>query len=281
MTPAGTSSAEVGGVDGGAGSTEHSSLLFGRRDQRHDRSPAGGRNRGHTRAAPSQVNHPLRPHHQWSSPEPLTRRELDRRRTEYFDTRVTGRPETWNAIRMAIETMNESDLGTAQTILDAAGVTLPNGDLVKGAYDELGNLYPLPEYCVCDPINLLPNPAGAGNQDESRKDSYLRDDSAAAIMADTDSDQRRQRREDKGKSVAGEMFKVRIRLSDRGGRDIEMNIGREETIRSLLRRLVDSSIVAEGAVVRIALLGKILKDTDTLHTQGWTSGLVVNAFVSA
>jgi len=70
-------------------------------------------------------NKPLR-RHVWAARQPMTKAHLDREREEYYDTRVSGRPEAWNAIRLAIETM-ATDLLEAQAILDAAGVTLPTG----------------------------------------------------------------------------------------------------------------------------------------------------------
>ena len=88
----------------------------------NDRSRLGGR---HQHTLHDHYNKPLR-RHVWTSKTSWTREKLDREREEYFDTRVTGRTETWHAIRMAIETM-PTDLSTAQTIIDAAGVTIPTG----------------------------------------------------------------------------------------------------------------------------------------------------------
>lgn len=53
-----------------------------------------------------------------------------RRREEYYDTRVTGRREIWNVLRLAVETMESGDLATAQEIISASGVTIPTGKLV-------------------------------------------------------------------------------------------------------------------------------------------------------
>ncbi len=50
--------------------------------------------------------------------------------------------------------MRGGDIETAQGILDAAGITLPTGNLVDGCYDEAGNLYRLSEVVVSDPINV-------------------------------------------------------------------------------------------------------------------------------
>jgi hypothetical protein len=75
-----------------------------------------------------RFNRPLR-RHMWASKRPITAGQLKRRREEYFDTRVTGRMEVWNAIRMAVDVLDQ-DLGTAQQILNAAGITIPTGNTI-------------------------------------------------------------------------------------------------------------------------------------------------------
>ncbi len=47
---------------------------------------------------------------------------------------------------------------TAQSILDAADITLPTGDMAQGAYDAFGNFYALPAWIVSDPTNLDDDP---------------------------------------------------------------------------------------------------------------------------
>ncbi|KAI9851649.1 MAG: hypothetical protein M1838_003118 [Thelocarpon superellum] len=201
-----------------------------------------------------QFNKPLK-RHVWSSTKQWTREMLDREREEYFDTRVTGRPETWHALRMAIETMDD-DLSTAQTIIDAAGITIPTGDLINGVYDEIGNYYQIPEPCISDPLNLV----AASEADEATKDEI-----GTEIEDETEA---QRRREEKGKAVipATEMHAVTARLSDRGGPDVHVGLGREQPITGRNK-------------IRIAYMGRILKDGETLASQGWHEGHVVNALV--
>jgi hypothetical protein len=60
----------------------------------------------------------------------VTRRQLERRREEFWDTRVTGRQEVWMALRAAVECMRgEGGLELARGIVEAAGVTVPSGEL--------------------------------------------------------------------------------------------------------------------------------------------------------
>lgn len=179
------------------------------------------------------LNQPLRKH-VWTSKRLWTRRQLDREREEFFDTRVTGRPETWNAIRLAIENIDD-DLGTAQTILDAAGVTLPTGNLVNGAYDEVGNHYHLPEHCVADPSNVINIPDDVS----SIKDEGPAGDGEEGEEADI-------LRETKGKDVVQEQetITVRARLSDRGGADVQVMLGQQQSVRVLARRVEDAAGVS-------------------------------------
>lgn len=47
-------------------------------------------------------------------------------------------------LRMACE----ADLGTAQAIIDSEGLVVPTGKLDDGVYDQQGNLYKIPNYCI-------------------------------------------------------------------------------------------------------------------------------------
>lgn len=68
--------------------------------------------------------------HIWTSRPPLKREEVMRRREEYYDTRVTGRKEVWDILRLAVETMDNGDLATAQEILNASEITIPTGTFI-------------------------------------------------------------------------------------------------------------------------------------------------------
>ena len=195
-----------------------------------------------------------------------TRASLDRERTDFFDTRVTGRQEVWQTIRVALEIMwaaeqgarerrhggaaegpSEEDpaiaLATAQSILSAADITLPTGDLAQGAYDALGNYYSLPEYVVCDPQNIAES-AGPG---EGLGDTKV--DLTADLEEDGEGieavDEVERRREEKGKAVidAKDLITVRARLSD-GSKDVNVSLGKGESVRSL------AAYIAEKAKVR-------------------------------
>ncbi|KAK8045553.1 hypothetical protein PG993_005577 [Apiospora rasikravindrae] len=265
---------------------------------RNPRSPHSGEDmrsvsRRNRRTAPSQqplsqhIDKPLRRHTWVAKNRTWTRQQLVRERADFFDTRVTGRPEVWQTIRAALDVLWEADtaartrskaaaatngneedggesrstvdddtaLATAQSILKAAEVTLPTGNLANGVYDALGTYYAVPEWIVCDPVN------------ETAEDI---DDEEEALR----------RREEKGKAVADvrDLIKIRARLSE-NSRDIVLAIGTNESVRSVIRKIKEEANLPPNKGVRLSYMGRILKETNSLLDQGFQKGHVVNAFV--
>ncbi len=168
---------------------------------------------------------PLRAH-VWTSKRQWTRPELDRERQEFFDTRVTGRSEIWATLKVVVGLLAEGEIQDAQGILDASAVTVPTGDLMNGAYDEAGNFYQLPEHVLSDPNNMV----------QSSEEIIIKGENASDA---TDEDEIERRREEKGKGVlkSGDVIRVKARLSDRGGPDIIVPLGKEQNVRVLIRRI--------------------------------------------
>lgn len=155
---------------------------------------------------------------------------MDRERTEFFETRVTGHTEIWATLKVVVGLVQDGDIATAQSILDAAAITLPTGDLKNGAYDEAGNLYQLPEHIVSDPTNIILD--------------QPRDEVKGEVSIDaTDDEELERKREEKGKAVVKDMIKVKARLSDGGGPDVVVSIGKEQTVRTLARRIGEEASV--------------------------------------
>lgn len=174
-------------------------------------------------------NEPLRPH-VWTSDRLWTHAELQREREEFFETRVTGRQEIWGTLKMVVDLMLAGDLQTSQGIIDAAGVTLPRGDLISGAYDEQGNFYQMPEPIISDPTNVL---------SESHENTDVR--AKSEMGEDLDDEEVERRREEKGKGVlkTKDMIRVRARLSDRGGPDVQILMSKDQNVRLLVRKIQD------------------------------------------
>lgn len=174
----------------------------------------------------------------------------------------------WGSLRLAIELLREGDVGDAQGVLDASGVTVPTGDLVDGCYDEQGALYQLPAWVVAEPLRIV-------------------EDDGKEIEAEEDIDHGYKGEEeeepdgDKGKEVVGvgDGIKVKCRLSDRGGPDVVVLVGRKERVGELVKKVQREAGVRGKGRIRIAYLGKILKEGETLEAQGWREGHVINALV--
>lgn len=263
---------------------------------------AGQRTRRSRQPLSQHINKPLRKH-TWKSKgdNKWTRSTIDQQRTEFFDTRVTGNVQVWQTIRAALEIMWEADLAaqratseglqdasateadravalaTAQSILNAADVTLPTGNLKNGVYDSLGSYYSLPEFVVSDPTNICPD---TDTEEAKFAKGGLTDNDATGDEGELDEDELEQRREEKGKGVAisEEQVEVCARLSE-DGRDITLSIGKGRTVKVLVRRVAEAAELPRETRIRIAYLGKILKDDLPLIDQGWKPGHIINALM--
>ncbi|XP_029787118.1 ubiquitin domain-containing protein 1 isoform X3 [Suricata suricatta] len=120
--------------------------------QRRERPTAPG----HPRKRAGR-NEPLKKERlKWKSDYPMTDGQLRSKRDEFWDTAPAfeGRKEIWDALKAAAYAAEANDHELAQAILDGASITLPHGTLCE-CYDELGNRYQLPIYCLSPPVNLL------------------------------------------------------------------------------------------------------------------------------
>lgn len=250
------SPAEAGHTAGNPSATD--------RQQQQDASPGARR---HRRPLDQRINKPLRRHEWASTNKSWSRATLDRERDEFFDTRVSGRPEVWQTLKAALEVLWDSDnarpslaaavpedgakdaeqhdpavaLATAQSILTAADILLPTGDLANGVYDSLGNYYQLPPQIVCDPVNIV------ADQDilSDSKNGLEASGEGPSGDADDDLDDADRRREEKGKAVvdARSQMLVAIRLSETS-KDLKLRVGKNETVRSIARRIIEETGVS-------------------------------------
>ncbi|KAI9738939.1 MAG: hypothetical protein M1818_005253 [Claussenomyces sp. TS43310] len=241
---------------------------------------------------------PLRPHVWTSKTRRWTRQDLDREREAFFDTRVAGREEIWLTLKTVLTVLwaggeddnDDGGIRTAQTILEASGITIPTGDLSDGVYDSFGAFYSLPDWVVADPTNVA--------EDEEMDRDKMSGGTGEESDGVADEDELLRRREEKGKAVlsAEDMIKVKARLSDRGGPDVTVKIGKGDSVRFLAKSVFEKSDVSvlpsfrhlcantigqlsPSKHIKIVYMGKILKENESLTVQGWKEGHVVNALV--
>ncbi|KAL3463321.1 hypothetical protein BJX64DRAFT_257530 [Aspergillus heterothallicus] len=248
------------------------------------------------------LNAPIRPHVWNSKRRRWTRSLLDQERTEFFETRVTGRPEVWAALSAALNLLRANDLVTAQSIVDAAGLTVPTGDLCQGVYDEQGVLYRLPRCIVSDPENMVAervgedadeDRGGTTDEDEDEEGGFETDDRKIALDEASGDEligdgedgaaerERERRRDEKGKTSERDLVRVKARLSDRGGPDVVISVKKTQNVSFIARKIQQEAGIPKTQRIRIAYLGKMLKEHTPLIEQGYTSGNVLNALVVA
>lgn len=212
-------------------------------------------------ALSEHFNAPIRPHVWYSKRRTWSRAQLDQERKEFFETRVTGRPEVWAALAAAISFMHVNDLATAQSIIDAAGVTVPTGDLCQGCYDEQGALYRLPRCIVSDPENMVQEDSASrcddGYDDFDTDDSKLSLDEASGdeLIAGDSGD----RRDEKGKISERDLIRVTARLSDSGS-DVVVSVGKDQTVGLIARRVQQEA----GVCLVLILLSSLHRASRTL-----------------
>lgn len=167
---------------------------------------------------------------------------------------MSGRPEVWDALRVALSFMRDGDLQTAQSIIDAAGITVPTGDLCEGSYDESGALYRLPQCIVSDPVNIVPDPpqdesleehAGSEGEDDNLADSKMMADGSDEELIPEDDEERR--REEKGKISARDLISVTARLSDPEAPDVTVTVGRSQPVSVVARKIHQEAKVGHSS----------------------------------
>ncbi|KAI7240321.1 hypothetical protein KC330_g1276 [Hortaea werneckii] len=241
---------------------------------------------------PSRPNKPLRPPtpmakspaHLPQAPPPWSRTLLERERASFFDTRVTGRQECWEAVRLVCEMLRQGNVADAQGVLDAANLSVPQGRVAidkgrhrhrGGVYDERGELYDVPLWVVADPQDVVEDEEADAEKDldgtASDSDGGAGDEEDAAVAG-------QQRREEKGKGRAediGDLLSVRCRLSNLGS-DVVVEVGSKQKVTVLVRN-IQQQIGPKR--LRLVYLGRTLMEGKSLEELGWQQGHVINAMV--
>jgi hypothetical protein len=183
---------------------------------------------------------------------------LQAARQEFFDTRVAGRPEMWAAVRLVCELVEKGALGDAQAVLDAAGGTCPSGLLwgrKGGCYDERGERYVVPVWCVGRPAGLV----GVAERRSGGGGGGAAAALAAALVggdADVSGSQLGEtmgkkdgKGKGKGKAIAdggairGKELKVKVRLSNTA-RDVMVRVGHMDVVELVVERAKEAGDVS-------------------------------------
>jgi len=218
----------------------------------------------------------------------ITSVELKRRREEFWDTRVEGRKEIWQAIRLACEAGDE---GTSLAILDSAGVT--PFDMNKPdccfSYDDMGVKYEVPMYLLRDPSNLLTDPHTSVPTGEVHTEVHHSQPLPTTSLPTTQPDEKNVDNNPQQQPLTTQPiatvtqlssvepgFKIKIRFSE--GKDIELTVHATETVMELKNRLFTSNGIPIKDQ-RVIFSGKRLEDTDTMTSAKIKVGTLVQVMV--
>lgn len=126
-------------------------------------------------------------------------------------------------------------LATAQSILFAAEISLPTGDLANGVYDSFGNYYQLPQWVVSDPDNMIVKNEGDHQAEETTSEAgeAPHEGEEGGLTAGT----HHSGGQGQDPTIRShEKIIIRTRLSVTG-RDLDIEIDRSESLRDLIRKL--------------------------------------------
>ncbi|XP_076835902.1 ubiquitin domain-containing protein 2 isoform X3 [Brachyhypopomus gauderio] len=196
-------------------------------------------------------NQPLkRDKPKWKSDYPMTDGQLRSKRDEFWDTAPAfeGRKEIWDALKAAAQAFESNDHELAQAIIDGASITLPHGALTE-CYDELGNRYQLPVYCLSPPVNMI----------EEKSEPEASEASEAPAGAE------------------GQECQLRLRLST--GRDLRLAVRTCDSVLHMKRRLQAHEGVAASSQ-RWFFSGRPLTDKMRLEDLKISRDYVVQVIVS-
>uniref|UniRef100_T1JHL7 Ubiquitin-like domain-containing protein n=1 Tax=Strigamia maritima TaxID=126957 RepID=T1JHL7_STRMM len=185
----------------------------------------------------------------WKSDVPLTDGQLRSKRDEFWDTAPAfdGRKEIWDALKAAAYAAECNDYTLAQAIIDGANISLPSGTLTD-CYDELGNRYQLPVYCLSAPVNMIEE---NGDHD-----------------AISDAEQ----------SATGAEVFIKVRLSTTG-KDLKLSVRTSDTMAIAKRRLQVYENV-DPARQRWFFSGKLLNDKLKIEEAKIPAGYVVQVVIA-
>jgi hypothetical protein len=235
----------------------------------------------------------------------ITSTELKRRREEFWDTRVEGRKEAWQAIKLACEAGDE---GTSLAILDSAGLT--PFDMNKPdccfCYDDHGAKYEVPMYVLRDPANVVKtdehnhsSQADAAASPAQQIELQAQPSSAVAPIITSGGGGGDEKSKNQSASPVASPsispvspmsptspapistdntpgFKIKIRFSE--GKDIEVTVRPSQSIKELKTQLFASNAIPIKDQ-RVIYSGRRLEDNDTMMSAKIKPGIIVQVMV--
>ncbi|XP_059892442.1 ubiquitin domain-containing protein 1 [Gadus macrocephalus] len=220
------------------------------REREDTQGHGSSRNGGRAHRRRGGRNEPLKKDRpKWKSDYPMTEGQLRSKRDEFWDTAPAfdGRKEIWDALKAAAVALECSDHELAQAIVDGASITLPHGTLTE-CYDELGNRYQLPVYCLAPPVNLI----------SERSDEDPSDSPEPPVAPKKE-------------------FQLKVRMST--GKDLRLSASMADTIGQLKKQLHAQEDI-DAAHQRWFFSGKLLTDKTRLQDTKIQKDFVIQVIVN-
>ncbi|KAI5281176.1 hypothetical protein KEM54_003386 [Ascosphaera aggregata] len=182
---------------------------------------------------------------------------------------------------MVAEELRDGNIQDAQGILDAAGITSPHGDLVRGCYDETGILYRLEPVLVSDPplaAMAIEDHPGRARGDSSSTAGELASGTEDSVSKGIDAADRPLSEGGKIAKMHMPCITVKVRLSD-SDRNMEVRIGKDQHVRALERQIRADADISPDTRIRMVHLGKLLDPHKTLGEQRWIPRNVIIVYI--
>jgi Ubiquitin-binding domain len=206
----------------------------------HRRRPAQQHARRHSARRPvQQRNAGSAAANEWDNPTHWTPQTLGRARDTFWETRVEGRPEVWEALHLASQSVDDE---TKQVILVAADVTPFDmaGNTIF-CYDQLGARYDMPVWAMQQPSNML-------TEAELAKEQHN------VVQSD--------------EKIAPAKFLFRVRIAYEG-KDVEVD-GAQVEVRTAydLKKVLQQQHDYDVDKQRLIMQGRLLNNRDGLVASG-------------
>ncbi|KAF2279485.1 uncharacterized protein EI97DRAFT_430551 [Westerdykella ornata] len=204
---------------------------------------------------------------------PWTRQKLELERNAWWETHsTTGDPEKWATYKQIINHLQGGRVQEAQTLLDAAGCTCPNGKAWHAIYDERGFRYAIRDARASKEMDwVVFEPKGLADDDEvvqgEREEEAVQVEGKgkgrAVVQADDDE--------------LGEVVQMRCRVSP-NGEDYLIAVREGDKV-GVIKTALSAEIGIPVSRIRVSYGGRLHESHEKLH--GWIKGNALTIMVAA
>lgn len=182
----------------------------------------------------------------------MSRSELDKKRREFWETRVEGNPECWQALRTGVESRDQE---LSRALFTSASLTELSMDRQDSyhSYDAKGVRYDIPVWVIYDPPNLIKEGDAKQPSTAHPPSTTTRTTSSTAATAATAAGARQLR----------PAIKCRVRMNNSGA-DIPLEFSPDETALDAKRRLAERQKLPADKL-RLLCDGRVVPDSIPLE----------------